>query len=61
MREWLVEKRISKGYTPEKLASLLNMDSSTIYKYEKGTRTPSVETAKKIADILKFNWTKFYE
>jgi transcriptional regulator with XRE-family HTH domain len=43
------------------LAERVNIDITAIGKYESGERRPSVETAKKIADELGFDWTKFFE
>lgn len=61
MREWLKEFRLAKGYTQLQLSKLVNVDKSLIGKYELGIRTPSTSKAKKIAEILDFPWTKFYE
>jgi len=61
MREWLKYKRIYKGFSQEELAELVGIDNTSISKYEVGERNPSVDVAKKIADILEFNWVKFYE
>lgn len=36
--------------------------SQQMYNYiENGKRNPSPKLAKKIADVLNFSWTKFYE
>lgn len=60
-RKWLVERREEKGYSQSSLAKELKITSQA-YKYiENNQRNPSVELAKKIADILNFSWTKFYE
>ena len=40
---------------------MLDMNISIIGKYERNERRPSVETAKAIADVLGFDWTKFFE
>jgi len=61
MREWLKYKRIYKGFSQEELAKLVGIDNTSISKYEVGERNPSVDVAKKIADILEFSWVKFYE
>lgn len=60
-REWLIEKRKKKKLTQTDLAERVSCKTAYISLIENGERSPSVETAKKIADILKFNWTKFYE
>ena len=61
MRDWLKQKRTDKGLTQNELADLVDVDTSLIGKYELGMRTPSVKTAKKIAEVLEFEWTRFYE
>jgi transcriptional regulator with XRE-family HTH domain len=61
MRNWLRNLRETAGLSQEKLATLIQLDITTIGKYELGLRSPSVENAKKIAEILKFDWTRFYE
>jgi len=61
MREWLKYKRICRGFSQEELAELVGIDNTSISKYEVGERNPSVDVAKKIADILEFSWVKFYE
>ncbi|HIT36870.1 MAG TPA: helix-turn-helix transcriptional regulator [Candidatus Onthousia faecipullorum] len=43
------------------VARLVNI-TSPMYNYiESGKRRPKPELAKKIADILNFSWTRFYE
>lgn len=54
------EKRELKGLTQQQLADLIGRDRSLIAKIENGSR-PSVETAKKIAAILGFEWTRFFD
>lgn len=60
-RNWLIEYRQKKGLSQEKLAELVGITQQAYSQYENGGRRPSVETAKKIAEILEFEWTKFYE
>ena len=43
------------------LAKATGLSRMSISRYENGTRRPSPETAKKIASVLGFPWTKFYE
>ena len=61
MRTWLKNLRISKKLTQEDMAKAVGVDLTSIGKYELGLRSPTVKTAKKIADILNFDWTRFYE
>lgn len=60
-REWLIAYRKAKGLTQYEVADALEIKQSIYSAYEIGTRTPKPKTAKKIANIFKFNWTKFYE
>lgn len=56
----LKEKRKAAGLTQQQLADAINVDRSTIAKIENGG-LPSVPTAKKIASVLGFDWTLFFE
>jgi len=60
-RKWLVERREEKGYSQTSIAKELNITQQAYNYIENNQRNPSVELAKKIADILNFSWTKFYE
>mgnify|MGYP000965614533 CR=1 FL=1 len=53
--------RKKKRLTQQQLAELIGVDRTLISKIESGSVTPSVTTAKKIAAVLGFNWTRFYE
>lgn len=57
----LKEKRKEQSLTQKDLASELGIDVSYISLLENGKRKPSVPMAKKIATLLKFNWTMFFE
>jgi transcriptional regulator with XRE-family HTH domain len=61
MREWLRQARESAGLTQKQLGEKVNKNITTIGKYENGTRRPSYEVAKRIASILGFDWTLFFE
>lgn len=52
-RKALREKRLAKGYSdvPE-FAALFDISASFYYKIEAGTRNPTLDLAKKIADQL---------
>ena len=54
-------ERQAKGYTQLQLATICNCDRTTIGKIETGEIKPSVKLAKTIAEVLDFDWTKFYE
>ena len=61
MRSFLIEQRKEKGFTQDSLAKEVGVAENYIYMIEKGERTPSVTTAKKIATVLDFDWQLFYE
>ena len=61
MRNWLRNKRLEKQLTQAQLAKMVGADATMISKIEVGDRRPSVELAKKIAEALGFDWTRFYE
>lgn len=57
----LKDIRKTKKFTQLKLAEACGCKRSTIGKIETGAIKPSVKLAKKIAYILEFDWTLFYE
>ena len=44
--------RLKKGLTQEQLGFEIDLDNSTIAKYEKNKRCPNLPAAKKIADFF---------
>ena len=62
MRHWLKELRIESGnMTQEQLAKKVGISRTMITEIENGNANPSVKVAKKIAAVLGFPWTRFYE
>lgn len=57
---WLANFRNAKGLTHEQVAELAGIDRSYYTKIENGS-TPSVKVAKRIASVLGFDWTLFFE
>lgn len=53
--------RESKEMTQNEFARLIGVDRSAVAKWETGKARPSVETAKRIAAVLEFEWTRFFE
>lgn len=53
--------RDNKGMTQEELANKVGVTRQHIGLIENGTANPSPSTAKKIAKVLGFDWTRFYE
>ena len=61
LRLWLKKLRKKKNLTQHYVAQESGV-STQFYSYiENGDRCPSVEVAKKIAAVLSFDWTMFYE
>ena len=52
--------RKEKGYTQETLAEAACVHRSTIAMIEVGANLPSVNLAKKLGEILGFDWTLFF-
>jgi transcriptional regulator with XRE-family HTH domain len=63
MREWLTQIRKDKNLTQAQVAEKVGVVPSYINMIEKGQRGSNLKvyTAKKIAKVLDFPWTKFYE
>lgn len=62
MRIWLKELRCkSNNLTQEQLAKEVGISRTMITEIENGNANPSVEVAKKIAAVLSFDWTLFYQ
>ena len=59
--DWLREIRNGTGKSQEAIAKAVGMGQSGYSMLENGERRPSVETAKKIAAVLGFDWTRFFE
>lgn len=53
--------RKQKGMTMKKLAALTDLSESYISLIENMERRPSVDAAKRIANVLEFHWIKFFE
>jgi len=60
VRELIKEKRAALNLTQKQLADLVGVDRTTISKIENGIR-PSIDSAKKIAQILGLDWTIFFD
>jgi len=57
----LKEARKKKKMSLEELAKKIGVTEGAISRYETGDRNMSVETARKIADVLKVKWWKLYD
>jgi putative transcriptional regulator len=61
LRDWLKNFRNDRKLTQEEVAKLSEISRSFYTHIEKGSKTPSVEVAKKIANTLDFEWTLFFD
>ena len=61
MRSWLRDRRLKLCMTEKKVADLVGIAQPFYHCIETGEKNPSVLTAQKIADVLDFKWTEFFE
>ncbi|MFS0973322.1 helix-turn-helix transcriptional regulator [Enterococcus avium] len=61
MNDWLINLRNKKELTQDEVAKLAEMPRTTYSSIEQGRRRPSVENAMRIASVLGFDWTYFFE
>lgn len=61
MRTWLVDIRNNKGMTQAEVAEKAQISQPSLCDIERGNNTPKPDTAKRIASVLDFPWTKFYD
>lgn len=59
--DWLKAERSKKGITGETVAKQAGISQQFYSLLESGKRRPSVDVAKRIATVLGFEWTKFFE
>lgn len=60
-REWLVSIREEKGLKQKFVSEAIGIAQASYCQIEKGITNPTVDNAKKIAKVLDFDWTRFYE
>ncbi len=61
MRQWLFDIRKEGNFTMAEVAEQSGISESYYSMIENGVRNLPVSTAKKIASVLGFKWTKFYD
>lgn len=61
MRTWLINARINKKLTQEQVAIHADVSKEYISMIELNKRNPSVKVAKKIAELLSFDWKIFFD
>lgn len=61
-RDWFTEEIEGNGFDKKRreLSEKINVHESYIGKLENGLRNPSVRIAKKLGEVLGFDWTKFF-
>lgn len=59
--QWLKNIRTEKGMTQEMVAVQAKVARAAYSNIETGVRRPSVGVAKRIASVLGFDWTRFFE
>ena len=60
-RYWLASARALEGLKQIEVASRVGIAPASYCQIENGLRNPKISTAKKIAEILHFDWLRFYE
>jgi transcriptional regulator with XRE-family HTH domain len=58
IRVWLTEFRGNR--THQEVSDLAGVSRNYYTEIENGVKNPSVETAKKLAEALEFDWTLFF-
>lgn len=58
---WLKDLRTERGISQDIVASMAKMSRAAYANIEAGKRRPSVEAAKRIAGVMGFEWTRFYD
>lgn len=61
MREWLIQIRKDKNLKQEYIATECGISKSYYSQIECGIRRPSVENAKRLGEMLNFDWVLFFE
>ncbi|MBR3569948.1 MAG: helix-turn-helix transcriptional regulator [Oscillibacter sp.] len=61
MENWLVAIRKSKGLSQKEVAEQVQISQPAYFAIEKEQCKPTVKNAKRIAAVLGFEWTRFYE
>ncbi|MCL5780887.1 MAG: helix-turn-helix transcriptional regulator [Firmicutes bacterium] len=61
MREWLKMIRKQLKITHDDVAKAAEIERAYYTMIENGTRNPSVDVAKRIATVMGFDWTLFFD
>ncbi|PRS02335.1 transcriptional regulator [Bacillus atrophaeus] len=60
-RTWLLNIRTAANMTQEEVANVAEIKRPYYSQIESGVRRPSVQVAKKISEVLGFDWALFFE
>ena len=60
MRAWLRELRINEKLSELEVARRAEIAQPFYHNIEMGIKNPSVDTSKRIAKVLHFDWTRFF-
>jgi transcriptional regulator with XRE-family HTH domain len=60
-RNWLKVKRLKLGLKQKDVAEAAGIQRAYYTMIESGVRDPSVDVAKKISDVIGFEWPIFFE
>ena len=58
--DWLKERRLLIGMTMKEIADSVGITQVSYWQIEHGVCKPKVENAKKIGNMLNFDWRLFY-
>lgn len=61
LNEWLRAIRRREGLTQSQVAKRAYLTQPSYCNIENGKKLPSIDTAKRIAAVLDFRWTRFFE
>lgn len=61
MRDWLRKLRVEKKLSEMDVAREAGISQPFYHTIETGQRSPSIRTAKAIATVFGFDWTRFFE
>ena len=60
-RHWLIAIRERANVSQKSISEQVGISQPAYHNIEAGKRGPSVPVAKKIAAVLGFDWTRFYD
>lgn len=61
VRTWLIERRKKHFLTQSEVARAAKISQASYCNIERGKINPKPKTAKRIANVLQFDWTEFFE